>query len=98
MIQKAFRDDAMSAVQIKVWHKCFKDGQESVESDPCSGRHSASLRTLNVTQPHYSSDLAHCNFWLFPKLKSPLKEKRFQITDEIQENTTGQLMAVGRTV
>ena len=26
MIQKAFGDDAMSAEQIKVWHKCFKDG------------------------------------------------------------------------
>ena len=38
MIQKAFRDNAMSAAQIKVWHKCFKDGQESVESDPHSGR------------------------------------------------------------
>ena len=38
MIQKAFRDNAMSAAQIKVWHKCFKDGQESVESDPRSGR------------------------------------------------------------
>ena len=38
MIQKAFRDDTMSAVQIKVWHKCFKDGGESVESDPRSGR------------------------------------------------------------
>ena len=38
MIQKVFGDDAMSAAQIKVWHKCFKDGQESVESDPCSGR------------------------------------------------------------
>ena len=25
MIQKAFRDDSMSAVQIKVWHKSFKD-------------------------------------------------------------------------
>ena len=25
MIQKAFRDDAMNAVQIKVWHKHFKD-------------------------------------------------------------------------
>ena len=37
-IQKAFGDNAMSAAQIKVWHKCFKDGQESVESDPCSGR------------------------------------------------------------
>ena len=25
MIQKVFWDDAMSAAQIKVWHKCFKD-------------------------------------------------------------------------
>ena len=38
MIQKAFGDDAMSAAQIQVWHKCFKDGCESVESDPCSTR------------------------------------------------------------
>ena len=39
MLQKAFRDDdAMSAVQIKVWPQTFKDGQEAVESDPCSGR------------------------------------------------------------
>ena len=29
---------AMSAVQIIVWHKCFKGGRESVESDPRSGR------------------------------------------------------------
>ena len=28
MIQKAFGDDAMSAVQIKVWYKCFKDGRD----------------------------------------------------------------------
>ena len=26
MIQKAFGDDAMSAAQIKAWHKHFKDG------------------------------------------------------------------------
>ena len=39
-----------------------------------------------------------CDFWLFPKLKSPLKEKKFQTIDEIQENMTGQLMAIGRTV
>ena len=31
IIQKAFRDDAMSAVQIKVRHKRFKDGWESVD-------------------------------------------------------------------
>ena len=31
-----------------------------------------------VTQPHYSPDLAPCNSWLFPKLKSLLKGKKFQ--------------------
>ena len=36
MIKKAFGDDVMSAAQIKLWH--FKDGRESVESDPHSGR------------------------------------------------------------
>ena len=44
-----------------------------------------------VTQSPYSPDLTTCNFWLFPKLKSPLKRKRFQTIDEIQENTTGQV-------
>ena len=46
------------------------------------------------TQPHYSPDLAPCDFWLFPKLKSPLKGKRFQTGDEIQENTMEQLMGI----
>ena len=44
MIQNAFGDDAMSAAQIKVWHKYFKDCRESVENDPCSGR-PATVRT-----------------------------------------------------
>ena len=48
--------------------------------------------------PHYSPDLLPCNFWLFPKLKSPLKGKTFQTIDEIQENMAGQLMVIGRTV
>ena len=47
-----------------------------------------------VTQPLYSPDLAPCDFWLFPKLKSPLKGKRFQTISEIQENMTGQLMVI----
>ena len=40
----------MSAAQIKVWHKCFKDGRESVESDPSSGRPATNrhLRMLNT--------------------------------------------------
>ena len=53
---------------------------------------------IQVTQPSYSPDLAPYNFWLFPKLKSPLTGMRFQTINEIQENTTGQLMTPGRTV
>ena len=42
-----------------------------------------------VMQPPYSPDLSPCDFWLFPKLKSPLKGKRFHIVDGIQENKWG---------
>ena len=33
--------------------------------------------------------------WLFPKLKLPLKGKRFQTVDEIQDNRVGQLIVIG---
>ena len=54
----------------------------------------------NIKSPRWLSlpTAQICNFWLFPKLKSPLKGKKFQSIDEIQENTTGELMATGRTV
>ena len=45
-------------------------------------------------QPRFSV----LDVWLFPKLKSPLKGKRFQTINEIQENMTGQLMVIGRTL
>ena len=48
LLQKAFRDDAMSAAQIKVWHKYFKDGWESVKSDPHSGRPATSRTPESV--------------------------------------------------
>ena len=52
------------------------------------------LRWLTPLQPRFGA------LWLlaFPKLKSPLKRKRFKTVNEIQENTTGQLMAIGWTV
>ena len=51
-----------------------------------------------VTQPPCSPYWSPRDFWLFPKLKSPFKRKRFQIIDEIQENMLGQLMVIGWTV
>ena len=56
----------------------------------------AKHQIIQVTQTTYSPDLAPCDFWLFPKLKSPLKRKILDC--QIQENMTGQLMVIGRTV
>ena len=55
-------------------------------------------KIAHMTQHPYSPDLATCNFWHFSKLKLPLKGKRFQTMDEVQENTSGQLIAIGRTL
>ena len=48
MIQRLLGDDAMSAVQINVWRKPFKDGQETTESDPHSERPATSRTPENV--------------------------------------------------
>jgi hypothetical protein len=46
--------------------------------------------------PHQpcSPDLAPCDFFLFPRLKSAMKGKRFQDVAEIQLNTTRQLQVI----
>jgi hypothetical protein len=36
-----------------------------------------------VCQPPYSPDLALCDFWFFPKLKSPLKVRKGQWQQKI---------------
>ena len=63
-------------------------------------RHHISCRIFwwNIKSPRWlCPDLESYDFWLFPKLKSPLKGKRFQTVSEVQENTVGQLMVIGRT-
>jgi hypothetical protein len=47
-----------------------------------------------VPHPRCSPDLAPRDFFLFPRLKSTLKGKRFQDFAEIQLNTTQQLQAI----
>ncbi|KAL4120451.1 hypothetical protein QTP88_013142 [Uroleucon formosanum] len=47
-----------------------------------------------VPHPSYSSDLAPCDFFLFPRLKSALKGQRFQDVEEIKANTAAELKAI----
>lgn len=44
--------------------------------------------------PPYSPDLAPCDFWLFPKMKTVLKGKRFDTIPDIERATTEQLKAL----
>jgi hypothetical protein len=44
--------------------------------------------------PSYLPDLAPANFFLFPKLKSQLKAKRFQDISIIQANVTEQIRSI----
>jgi hypothetical protein len=38
--------------------------------------------------------MAPCDFWLFSKLKRPLKGKRFQTTEDIMAATTTELNSI----
>jgi len=50
--------------------------------------------TTVVPQPPYSPDLAPAEFFLFPKLKSALKGRRFQTVEEIEEISIWDLRAI----
>jgi transposase len=44
----------------------------------------ASTNTKVIPHPPYSPDLAHCDFFIFPKMKLKLKGRRFDSIEEIQ--------------
>jgi transposase len=54
----------------------------------------AKQETIVMPQPPYSPDLAPVDFFLFPKLKSTLKGRRFQMVEEIKENLLQDLRAI----
>ena len=54
----------------------------------------AKSNTALMRQPPYSPDLAPCNFWLFPKLKTTPKGTRFQSRKNIMEKMTAELRSI----
>jgi hypothetical protein len=44
--------------------------------------------------PPYSTDLAPCDFWLFPKFKNFLKGQRFADIPHIRRNVTTLLQGI----
>lgn len=50
--------------------------------------------TVIMPQPPYSSDMAPCDFFLFPKLKRILKGRRFANIEEIKTESLEKLKAI----
>jgi hypothetical protein len=50
-----------------------------------------------VPHPPYSPDLAPCDFFLFPRMKSKLKGRRFQDVTDIQEQSLTDLHAIPKS-
>ena len=51
----------------------------------------AKNNTPPVRHPPYSPDMAPCDFWLFPELKTTLKGKSFESREEIMRKTAAEL-------
>jgi transposase len=54
----------------------------------------AKHQTSVVPHPPYFPELVPADIFLFPKVKTTLKGRRFQITDEIQKNAIRELRAI----
>ncbi|KAE9542487.1 hypothetical protein AGLY_003348 [Aphis glycines] len=50
MMQNAYGDQCLGRTQCYDWFKRFKNGRESVDDDPCSGRPSTSTDDAHVTE------------------------------------------------
>ncbi|UYV83543.1 TTC21B [Cordylochernes scorpioides] len=54
----------------------------------------AKNNTLMMPQPPYSPDLAPCDFFLFPKLKRPMKGRCYATLDEIKTTSKEELKKI----
>ncbi|UYV70083.1 hypothetical protein LAZ67_7001725 [Cordylochernes scorpioides] len=54
----------------------------------------AKNNTLMMPRPPYSPDLAPCDFFLFPKLKRPMKGRRYARLDEIKTASKEELKKI----
>ena len=52
------------------------------------------LKTNTIQQPPNSPNLAPCDFFLFGRLKEPLRGTRYRTRDEVMEKSKMALMAI----
>ncbi|PNF42337.1 hypothetical protein B7P43_G03673, partial [Cryptotermes secundus] len=86
--------DAVRRKRPKLWEA--RNWQLHHDNDPVHSSHLiqgflAKHGIPLVRQAPYSPDMAPCDFWLFQRLKTPLKGSRFDSREDIIQNATAQL-------
>ena len=54
--------------------------------------------TVIMLQPSYSLDLAPCDFFLFPRLKRPMRGTRFAMIEEMKTESLRELKDIPKSV
>lgn len=103
-VNQVFYKDVLIRLRERIRKKCpekWRSGTWFLHHDNAPAHSALSIREFLaekkisvVPHPSYSSDLAPCDFFLFPRLKSALKGQRFQDVEEIKANTATELKAI----
>ena len=80
--RKRFRRKRPALLKSGQWH--FQQDNAPVHNSILVIDYLTKMGIKIVPQPLYSSDLAPCNFWLFPKLRGC----RYEIIEEMKEAVT----------
>ncbi|KAG5327041.1 GVQW3 protein, partial [Acromyrmex heyeri] len=100
MLTVAYGEATLDRSNVYRWYKMFSEGREDVNDEERAGRPSTSTTdeanfwpktTLMMPQPPYSPYLAPCDFFLFPKLKRPMKGRRYATIEEIKTTSKEEL-------
>ncbi|UYV65284.1 hypothetical protein LAZ67_3003806 [Cordylochernes scorpioides] len=79
------------------WYKMFSEGREDVNDEDRAGRPSTSTTDEKINEVEkmiLGNDLAPCDFFLFPKLKRPMKGRRYATLDEIKTASKEELKKI----
>ena len=81
-VQEEIRRKRLALFKLGQWH--FHQNNAPVHNSILVTDYLTKMGINTVTQPPYCIDLAHCDFWLFPKLRG----SRYEIIEEMKEAVT----------